>query len=95
MTAQSTARARPGGPLSSSAFRRLYQALALSSFGDWLGFLATTALAEVRTRYSWPVLARSVDAVYAELRGTSPDLAWEAPSGVDPSCRFRAAAHLL
>lgn len=36
---------RRGGPLSNSAFRRLYQALALSSFGDWLGFLATTALA--------------------------------------------------
>ncbi|MCU1590023.1 MAG: tmk [Frankiales bacterium] len=27
------------------AFRRLYTALVLSSFGDWLGFLATTALA--------------------------------------------------
>jgi dTMP kinase len=26
-------------------FRKLYTALALSSFGDWLGFLATTALA--------------------------------------------------
>jgi len=28
-----------------TAFRRLYTALVLSSFGDWLGFLATTALA--------------------------------------------------
>ena len=27
------------------SFRRLYMALTLSSFGDWLGFLATTALA--------------------------------------------------
>ena len=27
------------------SFRRLYTALTLSSFGDWLGFLATTALA--------------------------------------------------
>ena len=27
------------------SFRRLYTALVLSSFGDWLGFLATTALA--------------------------------------------------
>jgi len=26
-------------------FRKLYTALVLSSFGDWLGFLATTALA--------------------------------------------------
>ncbi|MCW2779074.1 MAG: tmk [Frankiales bacterium] len=37
--------ARPAGPLGNSDFRKLYQALALSSFGDWLGFLATTALA--------------------------------------------------
>ncbi len=33
------------GALSSRPFRRLYTALVLSSFGDWLGFLATTALA--------------------------------------------------
>jgi dTMP kinase len=31
--------------LSIRSFRRLYTALVLSSFGDWLGFLATTALA--------------------------------------------------
>jgi dTMP kinase len=31
--------------LSIRPFRRLYTALVLSSFGDWLGFLATTALA--------------------------------------------------
>jgi dTMP kinase len=39
---------RRGGPravLRNTTFRRLYTALALSSFGDWLGFLATTALA--------------------------------------------------
>ncbi|MCW2666794.1 MAG: tmk [Frankiales bacterium] len=35
----------PTGVLRNSGFRRLYTALALSSFGDWLGFLATTALA--------------------------------------------------
>ena len=33
------------GALASRGFRRLALALALSSFGDWLGFLATTALA--------------------------------------------------
>ena len=33
------------GALHYRGFRRLYVALALSSFGDWLGFLATTALA--------------------------------------------------
>jgi dTMP kinase len=31
--------------LRNTMFRKLYGALALSSFGDWLGFLATTALA--------------------------------------------------
>ncbi len=35
----------PRGVLASVQFRRLYTALVLSSFGDWLGFLATTALA--------------------------------------------------
>jgi dTMP kinase len=33
------------GALAQRGFRRLALALALSSFGDWLGFLATTALA--------------------------------------------------
>ncbi len=33
------------GALAYTGFRRLYTALVLSSFGDWLGFLATTALA--------------------------------------------------
>jgi len=33
------------GALQHRGFRRLYTALVLSSFGDWLGFLATTALA--------------------------------------------------
>ena len=33
------------GALAQTGFRRLSLALALSSFGDWLGFLATTALA--------------------------------------------------
>ena len=33
------------GALAYRGFRRLALALALSSFGDWLGFLATTALA--------------------------------------------------
>ena len=57
--------------------------------------LAATALEEVRRLYSWPVLARSIDAVYAELAGTAPDLTWTLPDGVDPDCRFRAAPHLL
>ena len=35
----------PRAVLRLTAFRKLYTALVLSSFGDWLGFLATTALA--------------------------------------------------
>ncbi len=35
----------PRAVLANVQFRRLYTALVLSSFGDWLGFLATTALA--------------------------------------------------
>jgi len=57
--------------------------------------LAACALEEVRWRYSWPVLARSIQAVYDGLAGASPDLDWSLPEGVDGSCRFRAAAHLL
>jgi glycosyltransferase involved in cell wall biosynthesis len=57
--------------------------------------LATTALEEVRRLYSWPVLAASIDAVYREVAGTTPSADWSMPSGVDLSCRFRSAAHLL
>ena len=32
--------------LSIPAFRKLWRAMAFSSFGDWLGLLATTALAQ-------------------------------------------------
>ena len=35
----------PRAVLRLTPFRKLYTALVLSSFGDWLGFLATTALA--------------------------------------------------
>ncbi len=35
----------PRAVLRLTSFRKLYTALVLSSFGDWLGFLATTALA--------------------------------------------------
>ena len=33
-------------------FRRLWAAIAISSFGDWLGLLATTALAAYLTKNS-------------------------------------------
>ncbi|SDY68739.1 Glycosyltransferase involved in cell wall bisynthesis [Geodermatophilus africanus] len=57
--------------------------------------LATTALEEVRRLYSWPVLAASIDDVYREVVGTTPSDDWSMPAGVDLTCRFRAAAHLL
>ena len=57
--------------------------------------LATTALEEVRRLYSWPVLARSICAVYDGLMHTTPDDDWELPATVDLDCRFRSAAHLL
>jgi glycogen(starch) synthase len=57
--------------------------------------LATSGLEEVRRLYSWPVVAASIDARYRRLAGTPPDTEWSMPSGVDLSCRFRSAAHLL
>ncbi len=57
--------------------------------------LRATALAEVRARYAWPVLARSVSGVYDALAGTAPATGFTVPRDVDPSCRFRSAAHLL
>jgi glycogen synthase len=57
--------------------------------------LATSGLEEVRRLYSWPVVAASIDARYRRLAGTLPDTEWSMPSGVDLSCRFRSAAHLL
>ena len=55
--------------------------------------LATDALDEVRTLYSWPVLARAYDDLYRRL--PEPDHDWSLPADVDLSCRFRAAPHLL
>ncbi len=63
--------------------------------GDLRARLATTALEEVRRLYSWPVLARSIDDVYRSVAGSTPTTQWTMPPTVDPSCRFRAAAHLL
>lgn len=57
--------------------------------------LRDTALEEVRRLYTWPVLARTVSETYGRLAGTAPDLDWSLPGTVDPTCRFRSAAHLL
>ena len=57
--------------------------------------LRATALEEVQRLYSWPVLARTVSQTYERLAGTAPDLDWSLPGPIDPTCRFRSAAHLL
>jgi hypothetical protein len=49
----------------------------------------------VRRLYSWPVLAASIETVHRSVVGTTPSADWSMPSGVDLSCRFRSAAHLL
>ena len=64
--------------------------------------LAARALADVRRLYSWRAVGARIQAVYEELRGTAPDPSWTArydprrtAADADPSCRFRAAPHLL
>ncbi|MDH6229105.1 MULTISPECIES: glycosyltransferase family 4 protein [Streptomyces] len=65
--------------------------------------LARTALRHVRTRWSWPVAAARICAVYEETcaarpRTTTPPRFPAGPSAepaVDLSCRFRREPHLL
>ena len=57
--------------------------------------LATQAFDEAQRLYSWPVIARQIEGVYQSLLGTAPDTAWAMDTPPDPSCRFRAAPHLL
>lgn len=57
--------------------------------------LAETAYDEAKRLYSWPVIASQIAGIYESLRGTSPDLSWTFDTPLDPSCRFRAAPHLL
>ena len=57
--------------------------------------LAARALEEAETLYSWPVIARQIAGIYAQLRGTRPDTEWHLGEPPDPACRFRAAPHLL
>lgn len=57
--------------------------------------LAETAYDEAKRLYSWPVIASQIAGIYENLRGTSPDLSWTFDTPPDPSCRFRAAPHLL
>ena len=65
--------------------------------------LATRALADVRALYSWPAVARTIEAVYEEVAASPSDDSWSldydieaaSVSGADLSCRFRAHPHLL
>lgn len=57
--------------------------------------LAEVAYDEAQRLYSWPVIAAQIAGIYESLRGTLPDLNWVMDTPPDPSCRFRAAPHLL
>ncbi|WP_158044074.1 glycosyltransferase family 4 protein [Skermanella pratensis] len=65
--------------------------------------LAHQSLEEVRSLYSWHAIGRRIQEIYAQVRGTRPDTTWTGtydPAAVtretaDPTCRFRAAPHLL
>ncbi len=57
--------------------------------------LAERAYDEAQRLYSWPVIAAQIAGIYEALRGTKPDLNWVMDTPPDPSCRFRAAPHLL
>ena len=57
--------------------------------------LAETALAECRRVYSWEAVAARIMGVYEQLRGAAPDTGFDPALPRDPSCRFRAAPHLL
>ena len=57
--------------------------------------LAEAAYDEAKRLYSWPVIAAQIAGIYESLRGTAPDLTWTFDTPPDPSCRFRAAPHLL
>ena len=65
--------------------------------------LARRALADVRSLYSWPAVARKIEGIYEEVAGGESDDSWSddydvqaaTVSAADLSCRFRAEPHLL
>ena len=60
--------------------------------------IAGRALAECRRTYSWTAVGARIQAVYAGLAGSAPDLAWSRdlpPDDPAAPCRFRSAPHLL
>ncbi len=56
--------------------------------------LASSALAEVQTTYSWKAVGRQIMAIYDDLAGTSPDTRFDGELPMTP-CRFRETPHLL
>ena len=57
--------------------------------------LASAALADARTLYSWESIAGRIAGVYDSLAGTSPDGDWSPIDGPPDPCRFRSQPHLL
>ncbi|MGB3801543.1 MAG: glycosyltransferase family 4 protein [Lewinella sp.] len=64
--------------------------------------LVKTALQEVHDKYTWPVVARSMEQLYQKLMDREVDRRWqslitvdEAVENQDLSCRFRTEPHLL
>ncbi len=57
--------------------------------------LAANALAECRRTYSWDAVGRQIMDIYAAVRGQPPGRNFAPLLPYDPSCKFRAAPHLL
>lgn len=60
--------------------------------------LADAALTECRAVYAWPTVAGQIMDVYAQIRGTAPDLDFSPdlpPDDPAAPCRFRTDPHLL
>ncbi|MGH3873239.1 MAG: glycosyltransferase family 4 protein [Pseudonocardiaceae bacterium] len=57
--------------------------------------VAERAHRDVHSRWSWPVVAGRITAIYHTLLADPPKVPAIFDPPVDPSCRFRAAPHLL
>lgn len=81
---------QPGDiPALATALRRMIQDRSLRAR------LAATALEECRRTYSWEAVGRQIMDVYAKVHGEAPRTGFDPILPRDPSCRFRAAPHLL
>lgn len=80
---------QPGDvPAQARALTRLLTDVALAER------LAAAALADCRATYSWRAVGGQIMDVYAALKGTLPDAAFDPVLPLTP-CRFRAEPHLL